>query len=128
MNPPSIPASGYAPLRLALLGATLSAGLLLGACLFGGGPLVIAVEPGGARIDGRRFEDAELDRELERAFHDGGVREVILEAGEDSSADYLASLMDRIHAASAAAGLAGDCKIEARARPAAPQLAPAEPR
>jgi hypothetical protein len=91
--------------------------LALGACLFGGGPLVVRAYPGGAEIDGERHEDLELDLALEEAFRRGGSREVILESGADVSADVLASLMDRIHAASRAAGLEGDCNVEARALP-----------
>lgn len=103
--------------RRALRAAAPSALLGAGACLFGGGPLVVRVEEGGAQIEGERFEEMELDAALERAFQDGGVREVILESGPETSADYLASLMDRIHRASRAAGLEGDCNIEARALP-----------
>lgn len=100
--------------------------LALGACLFGGGPLTVRAYPGGAEIDGERHEDLELDRALEEAFRRGGSREVILESGSDVHADVLASLMDRIHAASRAAGLEGDCNIEARALPSsAPQGAAA---
>ncbi|MBL8897038.1 MAG: hypothetical protein JNM84_05400 [Planctomycetes bacterium] len=114
-------------LARALLRATSSAlALVLGACLFGGGPLLVRAFPGGAEIEGERYADPELDRALEEAFRRGGSREVILEASSDVSADVLASLMDRIHAASRAAGLEGDCNLEARALPSsAPQGAKA---
>ncbi|MBK9385144.1 MAG: hypothetical protein IPN34_10055 [Planctomycetes bacterium] len=106
--------------------AALAVALALGACLFGGGPLLVRAYPGGAEIDGERHGDPELDLALEEAFRRGGSREVILESGSEVPADVLASLMDRIHAASRAAGLEGDCNIEARALPAsAPHGAPA---
>lgn len=106
--------------RMALL-------LSLGACVFGGGPLIVRVEESGASVDGELYDELELDQALLRAFEGGGVREVILEAGPEVSPDYLASLMDRIHRLSRSAGLDGDCTVEARALPGAKPMAAAPP-